>query len=119
MGLIFDEKVKNEVLSKCHFGLNMYNEHVIVGLTMKSIDYFRVGLPTLNMNIHDTGILVKKYQSGFELSLETWEETLDEIAGISEKDWGVYHENTVKMFEELFSEAVFEEKFLKMLEEIG
>ena len=116
VGLTFDEKVKNEIFRQCHFGINMYKEDVVVGLTMKSIDYFRVGLPTLNMNIHDTGILVEKYQSGYKLSTESLEKTLDAIVGLDEKEWRVLHENTVRMFNELFSEDVFEEKFGKVLD---
>ena len=119
LGLIFDETLKNDALKKCHFGINMYNDNVIIGLTMKSLDYFRVGLPTINMNIYDTGILVKKYQSGFELSKEHWNEKIDEIVNVQKDEWEKLHENTLRMFQEQFSVAVFEKNFNKVLERCG
>ena len=119
LGLIFEEALKNDVLKKCHFGINMYNSNVIVGLTMKSIDYFRVGLPTINMNIYDTGILVKEYQSGFELSRKHWDNTIDEIVNLQKEEWEKLHENTLRMFQEQFSVAVFEKNFTKVLERCG
>ena len=119
LGLIFDETLKNDVLRRCHFGINMYNDNVIVGLTMKSLDYFRVGLPTINMNIYDTGVLVREYQSGFELSKEHWDERIDEIANVQEEEWRRLHENTLRMFHEQFSEAVFKNRFEQVLERCG
>jgi glycosyltransferase involved in cell wall biosynthesis len=109
--MIFDEKVKNDIFRKCHFGINMYNENVIIGLTMKSLDYFRAGLPTINMNIYDTGILTRDYQSGLELSVDNWSEVVDQIVNLKDEEWEVLHRNTLKMFQEQFSEAVFKDKF--------
>jgi len=119
LGLIFDETRKNNVFRKCHFGINMYNDNVVVGLTMKSLDYFRVGLPTVNMNIYDTGILVKGYQSGFDLSRENWGEVIEEIVAIREEKWNLLHENTIQMFQEKFSEDVFYKNFNEVLERCG
>jgi len=119
LGLIFDEKAKNDVFRKCHFGINMYNDNVIVGLTMKSLDYFRVGLPTINMNIYDTGVLVNNYQSGVDLSVENWDQAIEDIVALSEEQWNLLHENTLKMFGENFSEAVFQKNFNQVLERIG
>jgi glycosyltransferase involved in cell wall biosynthesis len=119
LGLVFDEKEKNEILRKCHFGINMYNDNVNVGLTMKSLDYFRVGLPTVNMNIYDTGILVTKYQSGFELTKDNWKETVAKMVSLQEGEWEELHENTMKMFQDNFSEAVFTRKFIEVLERCG
>ena len=119
LGLVFDENLKNEVFRKCHFGINMYNDNVIVGLTMKSLDYFQVGLPTINMNIYDTGILVRDYQSGFDLSRENWSEVIEEIVALKEEKWNHLHENTIRMFHENFSEAVFRKNFNEVLERCG
>ena len=119
LGLVFDENLKNDVFRKCHFGINMYNDNVIIGLTMKSLDYFRAGLPTVNMNIYDTGLLVKDYRSGFDLSRENWDQVIEEIATIREEEWHNLHENTIKMFQEKFSEAVFYKNFNQVLERCG
>jgi glycosyltransferase involved in cell wall biosynthesis len=97
----------------------MYNNNVIVGLTMKSLDYFRAGLPTINMNIYDTGILTRDYQSGFQLSANNWSGIVEEIVNLTDDEWENLHKNTLMMFHEHFSEAVFEAKFNEVLERCG
>ena len=119
MGLAYDETIKNNVFRKCHFGINMVHEHVTIGLSMKSIDYFRVGLPTVNMNIYDTGFLVKKYQAGFELSSNNWVDSIEQLVAIKEEEWRNLHENTINMFQEKFSETVFRKNFNDVLERCG
>ena len=116
LGLVFDDEVKHDVFRRCHFGINMYKDNVVVGLTMKSLDYFRAGLPTINMNIVDTGILVKKYNAGINLAGDSWSKGIDELIELNPKEWNTMHKNTQRMFDELFSQAVFKEKFEKVLE---
>ena len=116
LGLVFDDEVKHDILRRCHFGLNMYKDNIVVGLTMKSLDYFRVGLPIINMNIADTGVLVKEYQAGVDLTGDQWSKGIDELIELNSKEWKTMHENTYRMFHELFSEEIFIEKFRKVLE---
>lgn len=63
-GAVYDEKEKLRLLSACHFGLNIMKESVCVGLTMKSVDYFRYGLPIINNIPGDTAKIVEKYGVG-------------------------------------------------------
>ena len=51
LGVVFDESRKHEVMSRCHFGFNLMKPDVCVGLTMKSVDYFRHDLPILNLSL--------------------------------------------------------------------
>ncbi|MGQ9411915.1 glycosyltransferase [Streptococcus pluranimalium] len=53
-GKIYDSKKKLEILNSCHYGLNIMKKSVFVGLTMKSLDYFKVGLPIINNIKGDT-----------------------------------------------------------------
>lgn len=65
-GPVYDDLKKQEVISRCHFGLNMMRQSVCVGLTMKSIDYFRFGLPVINNIPADTKQLVEEKGIGIQ-----------------------------------------------------
>ena len=58
-GAVYDDAKKQQIMSKCHFGLNIMKSSVCVGLTMKSIEYFRHGLPIINSIPADTQELVE------------------------------------------------------------
>ncbi|SDA30807.1 Glycosyltransferase involved in cell wall bisynthesis [Ruminococcus sp. YE71] len=63
-GKVYDRTEKQQILDGCHYGLNIMKDTVCVGLTMKSMDYFEMGLPIIN-NIHgDTWDFVNKYNVG-------------------------------------------------------
>lgn len=59
-GPIFETKRKLEIMNRCHFGLNLMRTSVCIGLTMKSVDYFRHDLPIINNVPADTERLVKE-----------------------------------------------------------
>ena len=63
-GKVFDEKEKHRILSACHFGLNIMKSSVCVGLTMKSVDYLRHGLPLISNIPADTLQMITDYQAG-------------------------------------------------------
>lgn len=66
-GAIYDETKKLEIMNQCHFGLNIMKSSVCVGLTMKSVDYFRFGLPIINNIPADTRRLVEQRGIGLHL----------------------------------------------------
>lgn len=65
-GPVFDDEKKREILGKCHFGLNLMKSSVCIGLTMKSVEYFRYGLPIINSIPADTGAFVKQRRVGIQ-----------------------------------------------------
>ncbi len=68
-GKVYDREEKQRILDGCHYGLNIMKDSVCVGLTMKSMDYFEMGLPIIN-NIHgDTWDFVKKYNVGLNYTI--------------------------------------------------
>lgn len=77
-GKVYDEAEKHAVLAQCHFGLNIMKDSVCVGLTMKSVDYLRHGLPLLSSIGGDTAELLAA--EGFGLPLRRPEETAAEAA---------------------------------------
>lgn len=40
-GAIYDEAEKHRILTRCRFGLNLMRDSVCIGLTMKSVDYWK------------------------------------------------------------------------------
>lgn len=86
-GKIFDDLEKKKILGACDFGLNIYKENVSIGLTLKSVDYFQLGLPILNSIPGDTEKLVSEHHIGInssELSAKNIIETCNYISDLKE-----------------------------------
>lgn len=69
-GPIYDDATKMEIMSKCDYGLNLMNKNVKVALSIKSIEYFRAGLPLLNNIPFDTDKIIDKYNAGYTIKSE-------------------------------------------------
>ena len=76
-GAVYDEDKKLEIMNRCHFGLNVMKSSVCVGLTMKSVDYFRFGLPIINNIPADTRRLVEEQGVGVQLTEDCAQTLLD------------------------------------------
>lgn len=66
-GAIYDWNKIVELFKTCYFGINIYKTNIKVGVTIKSIDYFQLGLPILNSVKGDTTSIVKKYRAGINV----------------------------------------------------
>lgn len=66
-GKIYDERKKQEIFDTCNYGLNLYKDSTVIGLTMKSIDYLAAGLPIINNIKGDTWELVKNNSLGINV----------------------------------------------------
>lgn len=67
-GVLYDEAEKHAVMNGCHFGLNLMKESVCVGLTMKSVDYLKHGLPLLSNIPADTERLIGERRVGVQVT---------------------------------------------------
>ncbi len=63
-GPIYDRSKKLEILGSCDYGFNIMKETVSVGLTIKSVDYFSMGIPIINGIKGDTGAFVDRENVG-------------------------------------------------------
>ena len=111
-GTIFDQKKKQEIINRCHFGLNVISSNACIGLTMKSVDYFRCGLPIINNVPADTADLIKEYHAGVQVDADGIEYLLD----MSVAENLQIRENVAKLFEEKFSKAVVYQEYRQLLE---
>ena len=53
-----------EIFDQCWFGINVLREDLAIGITMKSISYFRGGLPIINTVQGDTSRFVEECNIG-------------------------------------------------------
>ena len=114
LGVVFDESRKHEVMSRCHFGFNLMKPDVCVGLTMKSVDYFRHDLPILNNIPADTAELVDREQVG----LTVGEDTAARVAAMTVEDCLRMRKNVRRVFDENFDLPVVQARYAALLQGI-
>lgn len=112
-GMVFDEKQKDEIISRCHFGLNIYKENTTIGLTLKSMDYFCRSLPIITKGIVDTGLICNEYDCGVSIDKEgSFDKSI--FDQLNEDRWTKLCQNSLKAYDELFTY----DSFLKTLSEV-
>lgn len=112
-GLVFDEKEKREILSRCHYGLNCFRDTACVGLTMKSLDYMAYDLPFINTIQGDTERLVAAENIGFNLRDPA--ETARQIQACPPDAYRLMKQNVIAVHEKYFSPEVFRKKLEDLL----
>ena len=113
-GAIYDEEAKQAIMRKCHFGLNIMKASVCVGLTMKSVDYFRFGLPIINNIPADTEELVSLEGVGLQLN----EHTAQKVLTMQKQDFLRMRSEVHRLFAERFDIAVIEKQYDAILSEL-
>lgn len=113
---MFDDNKKREILQKCQYGLNVYRENLGIGLTMKSVEYYQIGLPIINAGIYDSKVMIEKFGAGF--SLESEEELATKISNLTHKEWSEHHNLTLKVFEHYFCTAKYRKNLTDILERV-
>ncbi|OAI88720.1 hypothetical protein AYO36_00860 [Exiguobacterium sp. KKBO11] len=109
-GKIYDEQKKQLIFDQCHFGINIMKDQVCVGLTMKSIDYFRAGLPIINSIKSDTKKMLEDYNSGINIGFDKnkiHDYEINKIISYSNDKNLLLRKNTMKMYEERFTKECF------------
>lgn len=113
-GPIYDDRKKQEIINQCHFGLNIMKPSVCVGLTMKSIDYFRFGLPIINNIPADTQKMVEEKHLGIQLKTDFGER----FFSLTFEDFVWMRKNVEDAFIKCFSEQVIVEQYQRLLDKI-
>ena len=113
-GAVYDEAEKLAIMNQCHFGLNVMKGSVCVGLTMKSVDYFRFGLPVINNIPGDTKQLVE--EKGIGVQLETG--CAEKILGLTKEECLAMRQNVEQTFTEGFEESVIEKQYNDVLNRV-
>lgn len=113
-GAVYDENKKREIMDHCHFGLNIMKTSVCVGLTMKSVDYFRYSLPIINNIPADTQTLVEQQGIGVQLN----ENCANTLLALTNDTCVNMRTDVKRMFEESFAHAVITRQYAAVLESI-
>ena len=98
---LYIETEKHKILSRCHFGLNVMKDSVCVGLTMKSVDYFRHGLPIVNTIPADTARFVESRDVG--VNMTDIPKAAAEVEELIRKDVSSLRRAASESFDTLFS----------------
>lgn len=104
-GRIYEPMARQAIFDQCHFGINMMKTSVLVGLTMKSLDYFAGGLPILNTIEGDTRSRIATYQAGIEVDRNDLPRTARLAVNMTAEENTRMRRNTLRMFEENYSVA--------------
>lgn len=107
-GAVFSQEGKRKILSRCHFGLNVMKKTVCIGLSMKSIDYLREGIPILNTIAGDTRELVLNNNIGF--NIDDVEESVELILSTSSDCNYRMRQNARSVFLRYFSPLAFKKR---------
>lgn len=67
-GSLFDQREKQAVFSRCHYALNVMKTSVVVGLSMKSLDYMCGQIPMINTLGGDTKKLCETRNIGWHVT---------------------------------------------------
>ena len=104
-GYIFDKLKMQSIMGNCHFAINIMKPSVCVGLTIKSMDYFQMGIPLLNTIKGDTWELVNCHNCGF--NVEDEEMVASNIYNLSANQYISMRKRTQKVFLDNFTLEAF------------
>lgn len=117
-GLVYDEQQKVSILSRCQFAFNIMKTSVMVGATMKSLEYFHSGLILINNIPADTAEIISKYGCGFNICKESVEIVSSEIAKLTAEDIVNMQKASRLVFVEKFDEKIITKQFKKYIESV-
>ena len=80
---MYDPVQKQEIFDQCNYGFNVMKSSVVVGLTMKSLDYMCAGLPIINTIKGDTKDFCEEWDIGFNLKKSNIKEVAEQICSES------------------------------------
>lgn len=103
-GKVYEIDKLQEIFNKCWFGVNVLREDLAIGITMKSISYFRGGLPIINTVQGDTSRFVEECNIGINVDRHDVNSCVSRILNITKDDLACMKNNTRNLFEQKFAE---------------
>lgn len=103
-GKVYEIDKLQEIFNQCWFGVNVLREGLAIGITMKSISYFRGGLPIINTVQGDTSRFVEKCNIGINVDRHDVKSCVSRILNITKDDLACMKNNTRNLFEQKFAE---------------
>lgn len=103
-GKVYEIDKLQEIFDQCWFGINVLREDLAIGITMKSISYFRGGLPIINTVQGDTSRFVEECNIGINVDRHDVKSCVSRILNITKDDLACMKNNTRNLFEQKFAE---------------
>lgn len=103
-GKVYEIDKLQEIFDQCWFGINVLREDLAIGITMKSISYFRGGLPIINTVQGDTSRFVEECNIGINVDRNDVKSCVLRILNITKDDLACMKNNTRNLFEQKFAE---------------
>ena len=103
-GKVYEIDKLQEIFDQCWFGINVLREDLAIGITMKSISYFRGGLPIINTVEGDTSRFVEECNIGINVDRHDVKSCVLRILNITKDDLACMKNNTRNLFEQKFAE---------------
>lgn len=117
-GLVYDEQQKLSILGQCQFAFNIMKTSVMVGATMKSLEYFHSGLILINNIPADTEDILSQYGCGFNVNKENIDTISNEIAKLTADVIIRMQKASRLVYEETFDENVITKQFKQYIESV-
>ena len=103
-GKVYEIDKLQEIFNQCWFGVNVLREDLAIGITMKSISYFRGGLPNINTVQGDTSRFVEECNIGINVDRHDVKSCVSRILNLTIDDLACMKNNTRNLFEQKFAE---------------
>lgn len=103
-GKVYEIDKLQEIFNQCWFGVNVLREDLAIGITMKSISYFRGGLPIINTVQGDTSRFVEECNIGINVDRYDVKSCVSRILNLTIDDLACMKNNTRNLFEQKFVE---------------
>ncbi|MBF0780880.1 MULTISPECIES: glycosyltransferase [unclassified Granulicatella] len=116
-GNVYCDEEKQHIFNQCAFGINVLKSSVFIGLTLKTIDYLKGGLPLLNTVQGDTKHMVETHQIGINVcQLDTLANTL---SSLTPENIMTMKKQSRYVFEQYFSEDNYMKQLDMLLTQMG
>lgn len=113
-GVIYSQEEKQKIFDVCNYGLNVMKSSVVVGLTMKSLDYMCGALPLINTIQGDTKNLCEEDNIGININKDNIKDVAYNVCHESEQELKERRNNIRHVYTKCFSK----ESFFKQLDKV-
>lgn len=104
---VYDQKEKQEIFDQCNYALNVMKESVVVGLTMKSLDYMCAQIPLINTIGGDTREFCEMYNIGFHVPFDQIEKYAQKVCTQTLQEQYEQRRQIKKLYESYFTKESF------------
>ena len=117
-GIVYDEHEKSVIMGDADAALNIMKEEVYIGATMKSLDYFSLGIPVINSVQGDTAKLMDEYGAGISIDKKNYKDKINELLSKSDAEISEMRKASRKLFLDNFEEEKITSELANFFDEV-